>query len=165
MKRMIVLCALVGCCTLALTSCTTVRQNLYDEGGDTAKRLADVMGRWQATTFDNALASANAGLQKWTEERGAYLVERTTDGTVEDPFPQRTLDWYDNVLASIRADIKFLSALKKRAEEAGAKPLPPVNTSRASGIENATVMALSDGSMWYVGTRDDGVVVVGKANG
>lgn len=95
---------------------TQARQNLYDEGGDTSRRIADVFGRYQATSFDNALAAANDGLKLWTEKRGAFLVEQTTANKLEDPWTVRILAWYDNVLRSIQSDIDFLTALKAKAD-------------------------------------------------
>ena len=121
MKKLLA-CVLIAVFSATLTAgCVTqARQNLYDEGGDTAKRLADVLGRWQATTLDNALASANDGLKLWTEKRGAYVVERTTAGKLDDPVTIRTIAWYDNVLRSVGADIAFINALKAKA--AAVKP-------------------------------------------
>lgn len=103
--------------------CMTTRQNLYDEKGDTAKSIADVLGRYQAATIDNALQFARDGRGVWDEARSLYLIEITGNGTLEDPLPQRKLDWYTNVINSIDADIKFLTALKAKADALG-KPAP-----------------------------------------
>lgn len=102
--------------------CMTTRQNLYDEGGDTAKSIADVLGRYQAATIDNALQFARDGRGVWDEARSLYLIEVTTNGTLEEPLTQRKLAWYQNVINSVDADITFLTALKAQAEGLG-KPV------------------------------------------
>ena len=103
---------------------TPTRQYLYDQQSETAKKAADILGKWQAKTLDDALHFATQGKQEWTEQREAYIVEKTLEGKLDAPIVIRSIAWYDNVLRSIDADIALINGLKAQADAVGAAPAP-----------------------------------------
>lgn len=111
---------LVTIAGLTTVSCATpARQYLYDRGDESSKKIADVLGKWQSKTLDDALHFATQGKQTWTEQKDAYIVQKTIEGKINDPIVVRSIAWFNNVIASIDADIVLINGLKAQADAVG----------------------------------------------
>lgn len=118
--KQIIAVVLVTVAGMTTMSCATpTRQYLYDRGDESSKKIADVLGKWQSKTLDDAMHYATQGRQAWTEQKDAYIVQKTVEGKINEPIVVRSIAWFNNVIASIDADIVLIEGLQAQAESVG----------------------------------------------
>lgn len=118
---------LIAICVGALVAssgCIGLRQTLKAQGGDEGAAVSDLLGKYQAKTYDQALKRAGEVRASLLEKKGAAVVDYQTKGILEKPVPQRVLKRYDEIVASLDADVACIQALKEAAAALDTKPAP-----------------------------------------
>lgn len=119
MKRELLVCVVAVLCLAVPIGCSSVRQQMNEAG---ATEISDLLGKYQARTYETALKNAAATRARVVEERGAKLVQFVEDGVEGKPWPRRVLRGYDEWVTSIDSDVLLIQELKDEADKVG-KPV------------------------------------------